>query len=114
MKRQSLGQICRLTSTLHPIPSVSQQGPAPLRQLPAGTGCLDLLEREAFAACRDRTQAPVFPPLAVPLLPHQTPRHVVVKREAEASTPLTLSDRKQKTTRCPREDKREGWGRKEG
>lgn len=94
MPSKQLGRIWRssprgrLTSSLHPIPSVSQPGPAPLRQLPAGTAYLHLLESKAIAACGDVMRAPPFPPSAP--FPIPRPRHRTrpgQERAAEAATP---------------------------
>lgn len=62
---------------------------------------------KGFAASRDLTGDPGPPASA------SSPGHVPVSRQERKPRPLTLSDRKQKTTGCPRRDKREGRGRKE-
>lgn len=92
MEKQSPGQIRRLTSSLHPIPSVSRPGPAPLRQLPADTAYLHLLESKVIAACGDVMRAgSTLPTLgSLPPTPSPPPAHRTrpgQERAAEAATP---------------------------
>lgn len=85
VERRSLGQIRRPTSSLHPIPSVSQPGPAPLVQLPGGTGPA---RKHSFLSLRRRNRGPSLPTLGFPpprLCPHRTRRGQ--ERGAEAATP---------------------------
>ena len=86
VERRSLGQIRRPTSSLHPIPPVSQPGPAPLLQLPGGTGPA---RKHSFLSLRRRNRGPSLPTLGFPppprLCPHRTRRGQ--ERGAEAATP---------------------------